>query len=402
MTFGSLFSGVGGFDLGLERAGMVCKWQVENEPFCIRVLEHHWPHVARHTDVREFSPNRDEHSVDLICGGFPCQDLSVAGKRAGLGGERSGLFWHVVRVASEIRPEWLVLENVPGLLNSQCGRDMGTVIGALADIGYCVCWRVLDARFFGVAQRRRRVFLICHPDPHRAASVLFESEGGAGNSQASGEAGADVAYRLDGGTGKTSGREGQRTLVAATLNSGGNRGGFRTEPGGHLVAGTLSPGAHPGGCNGRDAERNQLIVHSLRSEGHDASEDGTGRGTPIVAMSEKQSVQQQRPDDGSGDARLRGYTVFGNRPCEYRGARETTIADPLGTEQRTSSNSDAFYVGSPPHPARMREIDGVPGPLDLCPVCLEGPDSPRYRAIGNAVVVNCAEWIGRRIMEVMT
>jgi hypothetical protein len=102
--------------------------------------------VARYSDIRAVDPN-GLAGVDILCGGFPCQDLSVAGKRAGLVGERSGLFWEIVRFADVLRPRWLVLENVPGLLSSNGGGDMATVIGALADLGYLGAWRVLDAQF---------------------------------------------------------------------------------------------------------------------------------------------------------------------------------------------------------------------------------------------------------------
>src|SRR5690625_1118978 len=122
MTFGSLFAGIGGFDLGLEQSGMDCKWQVEIEPFPRRVLERHWPGLHRPEDVRDVGGNNLE-SVDLICGGFPCQDLSVAGRRAGLAGERSGLFFEFMRIVDELAPCWVLIENVPGLLSSAGGRD---------------------------------------------------------------------------------------------------------------------------------------------------------------------------------------------------------------------------------------------------------------------------------------
>lgn len=176
MDFGSLFAGIGGFDLGFERAGMKCKWQVENDKNCKEILSSHWPNVKRFDDVRKFVPDKKKHKVSLICAGFPCQDVSVAGKRQGLSGSRSGLFWEIVRVVSILHPTWLVLENVPGLLSSKNGRDMETIIDAVSNLGYCVGWRVLDSQWFGVAQRRRRVFFVCHSDPACAASVLFEPE----------------------------------------------------------------------------------------------------------------------------------------------------------------------------------------------------------------------------------
>ena len=191
----SLFSGIGGFDLGLERAGMEIVAQVEIDKFCNRILQTRWPNVPRIQDIRDANASNLPR-CDLLCGGFPCQDLSVTGKRAGLSGERSGLFWEFIRLARELRPAWLVLENVPGLLSSNGGRDMGAVIGGLEDAGYSCAWRVLDSQWFGVAQRRRRVFIVGHCDARCAGAVLFEPEGGAGAFANQREEGETVAGPL--------------------------------------------------------------------------------------------------------------------------------------------------------------------------------------------------------------
>jgi DNA (cytosine-5)-methyltransferase 1 len=118
MTFGSLFAGIGGFDLGFERAGLFCKWQVEVNEFCQRVLAKHWPDTRRHDDVRTFPPNESRAwKVDVICGGFPCQDISVAGRGAGIAeGTRSGLWSEYARIIRVLRPRFVVVENVPALL----------------------------------------------------------------------------------------------------------------------------------------------------------------------------------------------------------------------------------------------------------------------------------------------
>lgn len=158
-TVGSLFAGIGGFDLGFERAGFRTAWQVELHPINRAVLAHHFPHAQQFADVRDCGAG-NLCPVDVIVGGFPCQDVSIAGKRAGLAGERTGLFWEALRIVEEIRPQWLVLENVVGLLHSNAGRDFGLIVQALAARGYVGCWRVLDSRYFGVAQTRRRVFLV--------------------------------------------------------------------------------------------------------------------------------------------------------------------------------------------------------------------------------------------------
>jgi DNA (cytosine-5)-methyltransferase 1 len=175
VKYGSLFSGVGGFDLGFDRAGMECAWQVEYDDKARSVLERHWPDVTKHEDVCNVGKENLE-PVDVICGGFPCQDVSVAGKRAGLAGERSGLWGEFHRIIEEIAPRWVVIENVPGLLSSNKGRDMEVILRGLVECRYGVAYRILDSQYFGVAQRRKRVFIVGSLGNGRCAEVLFERE----------------------------------------------------------------------------------------------------------------------------------------------------------------------------------------------------------------------------------
>jgi len=157
LTYGSLFSGIGGIDLGLDRVGMHCKWQVEIDAYCQKVLAKHWPNVARYGDIRECGAHNLE-SVDLICGGFPCQDISNAGKRAGIEGERSGLWKEFYRVICELQPQYILVENSADLLK----RGFGRVLGDLARVGYNAEWRVLSAAQFGAWHLRRRVFIVAY------------------------------------------------------------------------------------------------------------------------------------------------------------------------------------------------------------------------------------------------
>lgn len=159
ITFGSLFAGIGGIDLGFERAGMACKWQVEIDPYAQRVLAKHWPDVRRHDDVRTW-PQPDTERVDVIAGGFPCQDISYAGKGAGLAGERSGLFYEVARIVREMVPRVVVLENVAALLT----RGMGDVLGTLASLGYDAEWHCIPAASVGAPHIRDRVFLLAYSE----------------------------------------------------------------------------------------------------------------------------------------------------------------------------------------------------------------------------------------------
>lgn len=205
----SLFAGVGGFDLAAHNAGIPTIAAVEIDDHARGVLAHRFPNTRLYTDVTKVSgiELKGDHDGDVVLtGGFPCQDLSVAGKRAGLAGERSGLFWHIIRICNEIQPKWLILENVPGLLSSNNGRDMGTVIGALVESGYGIAYRVLDAQYFGVPQRRRRVFIVgCFGDDGRAsAEVLALIESSARNLETSESQGEDSARTPTDSAGKVS------------------------------------------------------------------------------------------------------------------------------------------------------------------------------------------------------
>lgn len=170
ITFGSLFAGIGGFDLGFHRAGMACRWQVEINDYANAVLSKYWPDVARFRDVRSFPPRPDspwlggswrrQFEVDCVAGGFPCQDISYAGLGAGLGGARSGLFFETIRVVRELRPKRVVLENVAALLT----RGLDRVLGELAEIGYDVEWDCIPAAFVGANHHRDRVFIVAYAD----------------------------------------------------------------------------------------------------------------------------------------------------------------------------------------------------------------------------------------------
>jgi len=180
ITVGSLFAGIGGIEKGLEdTGGFVTKWQVEMDDYATQVLEKHWPDVTRWRDVRTFPPPaqspwlgaawREKWSVDLICGGFPCQDISYAGKGAGLAGARSGLFFEVVRVARCLRPRWLLLENVAALLS----RGLGTVLKELSQIGYVGEWCSMPSGAFGTHFRGDRVYIIAS----RSATSCLRRQG---------------------------------------------------------------------------------------------------------------------------------------------------------------------------------------------------------------------------------
>jgi DNA (cytosine-5)-methyltransferase 1 len=195
LTGVSLFAGVGGFDLAMERNGVKVVASVEIDKSCRNVLAKHFPDSKLFEDVTNvkgsdlieagFTPR-----TGIITGGFPCQDLSVAGKRAGLAGERSGLFWEIARLVEETQTEYFLIENVPGLLSSNKGKDFGIVIGTMADLGYSVGWRMLDAQYFNVPQRRRRIFIVGRRSGGLSpAEILFKPTGLRGDSSQGNQSG---------------------------------------------------------------------------------------------------------------------------------------------------------------------------------------------------------------------
>ena len=215
---GAMFAGIGATCCALGQGPV---WYSEIEPFPNAVMAHHYPDSRAIGDCTQVDPSTLD-PVDIITAGFPCQDLSVAGKRKGLEGERSKLFWEIVRYAKRLRPRWLLLENVLGLLSSHGGADFETVLSALDELGYGLAWTVLDAQYTGVAQRRRRVFVVGYLGAPCPPEILFEPEGVCGDSAPRRETGQDVA---------------------GTLGGGSQSGGFRTTDldnnGGFVVSGPL-------------------------------------------------------------------------------------------------------------------------------------------------------------------
>lgn len=472
-TVGSLFSGAGGLDLGFDRAGFRCLWQVECDPTANDVRKRHWPHVEHARDVagmsrlpKRFGDWRDRYErPDVIVGGFPCQDLSVAGKRVGLSGNRSGLWWQMLRVISGLRPCCVVWENVPGLLSSDSGRDFARVVFSLGERGYFGAWRVLDAQFFGVPQRRRRVFGVFfdgRSGAGRAAEVLALAGCMRGDTPACGEAGQDVAGTLGGGTAGRGwsddlDRAGAFAVRTAHTLNGSPEAAFGQCHGSNVGAvGTLRKGngnatggvpfvafaqnqrdevrdlnglagslaAEPGmkqqtylaACQTRregkgpdsDATNGNLVfnwqaagkqttlglsrlpgalgtgqvpavTHSLTASGFDASEDGTGRGTPLVpvAFQESQTGVREYADAGTLRADGPGH-------------------DPVGTRIRAGSAVRRLM------PVECERLMGwPPGFTEFGASGARIADGPRYRLCGNGVVAPVAEWIARRLMAVL-
>ena len=370
MNVGSLFTGVGGFDLGLERAGHNIVFQCEAIEYRRQVLAQHWPDVPIYEDVKTLGGDTlEQHrGIDLLCGGFPCQDLSVAGKRAGLSGERSGLFHEFARIADSVLGDggWVLIENVPGLLSSNKGRDMGVVIGTLADLSFTdLSYRTLDSRYFGVPQRRRRVYILARrARGRRALQVLLEPEGRHGNPPTSGHQREGAADSTQGGTGAD--RQWSAD-VTATLNvKYGTKMGLEDQ---HAFNGApcFVPGRREGATDTArclvagdryDSQTQDFVV----SNGSLRESEGRGQGDDL----------HQTTDEGGREAEAGlsdGQTGSGDPQADPDGVRAASRL-----------------------PRRLDDA-AVTSPVDL------KPDGPRYAAMGDAVTVNVAQWIGERLNE---
>lgn len=367
LTYVSLFSGIGGFDLGFGRAGMKCAQQVEIDDSCNVVLERHWPRIARFRDIRDCG-KRELSPVDLICGGFPCQDVSIAGKREGLAGRRSGLWFEFHRILEELRPQWVVIENVPGLLSSNGGRDFAVILRGLAELGYVGAWRVLDSKYFGVPQRRRRVFIVGHLGDGRGAEVLFDESSGAWDFEESTKKRPGVAATI-------TERFGGRSNQWAPINEADNL----------ILDGqnsTVSIDVSPTFLGSRqDTQHVPMVCNSLtaRNERFDPSGETLICGTVTGKIA--------RPDENCASARhLQVY-------C-YNWQSAGDVRHNFGLPRLQASQVPAVGVRRLT-PTECERLQGFPDRWT------EGlADSTRYRLLGNAVTVNVAEWIGRRIVEV--
>jgi DNA (cytosine-5)-methyltransferase 1 len=244
MTFryGSVCSGIEAATAAWHHMGWEAAFFSEIEKFPCAVLQHHYPDVPLHGDFTTIKEN-EYGKIDLLVGGTPCQSFSVAGLRGGLDDDRGNLALEFCRLAQREQPRWIVWENVPGVLSSNGGRDFGSILGALEDLGYGLAYRVLDAQYFGVAQRRRRVFVVGYLGDWRpAAAVLFERHSMSGHPAPSRQARQEAAGATATGTGSSGGNGRARPDLAGPLTAGMHKGPRGTEAveSGHVVASTFS------------------------------------------------------------------------------------------------------------------------------------------------------------------
>lgn len=399
LTVGSLFSGIGGFDLGFEQAGMKVVWQCEIDEKASRVLARHWPDVPNLKDVRLV--NRDTaEAVDVICGGFPCQDVSVAGRRAGLAGKRSGLWFEFHRVIGDIKPRWVVIENVPGLLSSNGGRDFAVILRGLVECGYGVCWRVLDAQYFGLAQRRKRVFIVGSLGDGSAAQVLLESESGGGDTQQGGKAGQDVAYPIRTSLAKGSNNDGSiaETLIASTIDAQEGRSERGTGADNQIVGTIPASGAGVSRPAGQGNELDFLITAGIARSLPTKSRLGDGQDEDFVIAKPLMSDSSGLRDNGGDENFVYGIVsnIIGRKPengGNGKGYSEELSPTLDGAGAPASAGAQGIRRLMP---VECERLQGFPdGWTDL-----PQADSARYKQLGNAVAVVCAKWIGERLIAV--
>ena len=408
MIYGSVFSGIEAATVAWHRLGWKPAFFSEVDPFCCALLAHHYPGVVNLGDINSHEdwPNA---TVDVIVGGSPCQDFSIAGRREGLGGDRGRLTLVYLDVLRRFKPRWVVWENVPGVLSSHGGRDFGAFLGELGQLGYGWSYRVLDAQFIrveshprAVPQRRRRVIPVGYlGDIRPAAAVLFEPAclrgdppprreprqaiTGTLNSRPAGSGGLGTDFELDGGlVGEASARAfgGNNTSgpidVATALNACGSASGRM------------------------DFETETFVAHCLKAEGADASEDGTGRGVPLVVFDTTQITSKtNRCNPQPGD------------PCHplAAGAHAPAIAFHLrGREGGAVAGNSAGVVNAvlPPAggvrrltPRECERLQGFPDGYTEIPYRGKpAKDGPRYKALGNSMAINVMAWVGSRIRMV--
>jgi DNA (cytosine-5)-methyltransferase 1 len=483
MIYGSVCSGIEAATAAWHVLGWQAAWYSEIEPFPSAVLAHHYPETPNLGDMTKFKEWPD-HAIDLLVGGTPCQSFSVAGLRKGLDDPRGNLMLTFGAIAGRYRPRWLVWENVPGVLSSNKGKDFGSFLGLLTGQhvsppadgwsnsgilsgyknAYGLAWRILDAQYLGVPQRRRRVFVVGYLGDWRpAAAVLFERHSLQGDTPPGREAGKAVAGLTATGVGTCGADDNQAQAghlipftcvdVAPTLRAGGNKTGGDRPPGtdvdtcetiicmetGQVSAGigigttlncnheapiiaceelsaTLKGGSGNRGWSCDDGA--PLVAHSLRGEGFDASEDGTGRGTPLVPVAF--SCKDSAADAGALSPTLRsmnfdashanggGQVAVAFAATDYKNGKfeECTVSRGI-TTSADRTRSAPIVGGSAVRRLTPRECERLQGfPDDYTLIPWRGkkredcPDGPRYKALGNSMAVPVMHWIGQRIETV--
>ena len=418
MRYISLFSGIEAASVAWEPLGFEAVAFSEIDPFCSQLLRERYPHVPNLGDISTIDWRSYHGKVDIVVGGSPCQAFSVAGPRTGLLDERSALMLEYVRAVREAKPTWSVWENVPGVLSQDGGRAFATLQRELENCGYSLAWRVLDAQFFGVAQRRRRVFLVGHPDPRCAAAVLFERESLLGNHPSSGDARKAFARAA-----QESARESGSRVTDALLELYENHGKDARVKGPMDTCPTITAQYGTGGNNTplihhRDpSSPSYALVGNIIGRKPENGGNGTGFSEELcytltamdnhaVCQTEFEVVHKERFFEANGHECVGALCARGGKGVGSQCVGEGNVV----THEKASPDSAASpeprfrTVVRRLMPIECERLQGFPDgwtliewngkPADQC------PDSKRYKALGNSMAVPVMAWLGKRIQMV--
>lgn len=393
MKYLSVCSGIEAATVAWQPLGWRATGFSEIESFPSRVLQYHYQNVPNLGDMNDFKKWPDT-AFDVLVGGTPCQSFSVAGLRAGLADPRGNLALIYLGIAQRYSPRWLVWENVPGVLSSNGGKDFGSIIGGMVELGYSVTWRVLDAQYFGVPQRRRRVFIVGYlGDWRNSAQVLFEPESLLRNPAPSREAGERVAPTI------------------SSRSKGGGGLGTDTELDGGLIpvtVGALTDGAHNGGgLNGQDAYSGRIfaapapedIVGALTANGPQRL------GAPEVDAGHYLVTHALRDEGFTAPTLQAGSSGTQLSPALMQGMAVRRLT-PLECERLQGFPDGYTYI--PVKKVKRKRLKSPKKTGDRLPKYLEidgeawkmASDSARYKALGNSMAVPVMRWIGERIAAV--
>ncbi len=446
MIYGSVCSGIEAATAAWHPLGWKPAFFSEIEKFPRAVLSHHYPEVPLHGDFTTIETGQYA-AIDVLVGGTPCQSFSVAGLRKGLADPRGNLMLGFGALAQRLRPKWLVWENVPGVLSSNGGRDFGSFLGMLAELRYGFAYRILDAQYFGVAQRRRRVFVVGHAgDWRRAAAVLFERHSLSGNpapSRETGKAAPTIPARSTAGGGLGTDFDCDGGLIPQTvgaLTDGAHMGGGSTDrtptPAEYLPS--LSLCLNAGGMGRQDAETETLIptqnqrdeVRTLHVAGALAAEPGAKQQTYLafsvapgycggdksgqdVAHVNTIDVSRTLDCTGADVTRKQGGVgiavafTASEQANSYAWEREYAPTLNAQAPNDTSNIQTGVRIGMQVRrltPTECERLQGFPDDYTMIPwrnkTADQCPDGPRYKALGNSMAVPVMNWIGKRIQMV--
>ena len=446
MKFGSVCSGIEAASVAWHQLGWSASWLSEIEKFPSQVLAHHYPDVPNFGDMTKFKEWKNDSStaIDVLVGGTPCQSFSVAGLRKGLDDPRGNLMLTYLAIARQYQPKWLVWENVPGVLSSNGGNDFASFLRGLAELGYGFAYRVLDAQYFGVAQRRRRVFVVgCFGDWRSAAAVLFERHSLSGHPAPSRKKREKVAATITARFGVS--RNNHEECIAQCFEP-------RTPDGYARLIGDISPTLNRMGGGQREPCVIIPEIAKCLTSGISQRFDAETETMLPIALAEN-TIGRQPQNGGNGD----GFTVDGpmytlnatgvhgvaqpkivhgtQDPCvsdiafaqgrnnggENVLIQQMAIAQPIGVlggqhpnagvdidRSPTLTNAMGAGGGHVPivgamavrrlTPTECERLQGFPdGYTDIKPKGKQTPDGPRYKALGNSMAVPVMKWIGERI-----